>query len=53
MRSYSLLAILLLCVAIVIVDVFSFLWLQSIIQHLNSTALISTINSIFGFLPSD
>lgn len=47
MRSYSLLAIVLLCVAIVIVDIFSFLWLQSIIQHLNSAALIGTINIIF------
>lgn len=47
MRSYSLFAIVLLCVAIVVVDVFTFFWLQSIIKHLNSATLISTINSIF------
>jgi len=49
MRTYSLFVIVLLCLGIIIVDVFTFYWLQSIIQYLNSTFLKTTINIIFWF----
>ena len=47
MRSYSIHAIALLCLFIIIVDVFSFYWLQSIIRHLDSNSLKITINIVF------
>jgi predicted MPP superfamily phosphohydrolase len=47
MRSYSLLAIVLLCLIIIVVDVFAFIWLQSIIHHLNSELLVNSINIMF------
>jgi len=47
MRSYSLLAIVLLCLAIILVDVFAFYWLQSIIKYINSATIKTIINSAF------
>jgi predicted MPP superfamily phosphohydrolase len=47
MRTYSIYAIALLCLAIIIVDMFSFYWLQSIIKHLDSKSLKATINLVF------
>jgi len=49
MRSYSLFTILLLCLAILLVDIYTFYWLQSITQLLNSTFIITTINGLFWF----
>ncbi len=47
MRSYSIFTILLLCVAILIVDIVSFYWLQTLTQHLSSSLLKIIINSLF------
>lgn len=47
MRSYSFFAILLLCIAILIVDILSFYWLQDITQLLMSPFIKSTINILF------
>ena len=47
MRSYSLFTILLLCLAILLVDVLSFFWLQEITQLLNSSVLKSFITILF------
>ena len=47
MRSYSLLAIVLLCLIIIVVDVFAFIWLQSIIHYLNSEILVNSIYIMF------
>ena len=49
MRSYSLFTIFLLCLAILLVDIYSFYWLQSITQLLNSTFIINIINVLFWF----
>ena len=49
MRSYSLFTILLLCLAILLVDTYTFYWLQSITQLLDSAFLITTINILFWF----
>jgi len=49
MRSYSLFTILLICLAILLVDIYTFYWLQSITQFLNSTLFITTINIFFWF----
>lgn len=49
MRSYSLFTILLLCLAILLVDIYTFYWLQSITQLFNSTIIITTINVLFWF----
>ena len=49
MRSYSLFTILLLCLAILLVDIYTFYWLQSITQLLNSTFIITIINILFWF----
>jgi predicted MPP superfamily phosphohydrolase len=47
MRSYSLLAILLLCFAILIVDVFAFYWLQSITNLITPSGLVTAIYIAF------
>lgn len=47
MKSYSLFAILLLCLAIVIIDVLAFYWLQSITQLITSELLKKAINITF------
>lgn len=47
MRSYSFFTIILLCLAILLVDVLSFYWLQSIIQLLQSVFLQNLINIVF------
>ena len=47
MKSYSLFTILLLCLAIFIVDILAFYWLQSITQLITSETLKTTINVVF------
>ena len=47
MKSYSLFTILLLCLAILIVDVFAFYWLQSITKLIASSALKHIIDIAF------
>ena len=47
MRSYSLFTILLLCLAILVVDIFAFYWLQSITKLIASTFLKNTIHITF------
>ena len=47
MRSYSIFTILLLCIAILLVDILSFYWLQSITQLLTSTFFETVINVLF------
>ena len=49
MRSYSLFTILLLCLAILVVDVLAFYWLQSITQLLTSSTLKTVITILFWF----
>lgn len=49
MRRYSLFTILLLCTAILLVDVLSYFWLQSITNLLSSTYLKIVINGLFWF----
>ena len=49
MRSYSFFTIALLCIAILIVDVLAFYWLQSITQLITSQILINIINIAFWF----
>jgi predicted MPP superfamily phosphohydrolase len=47
MRSYSLFTIVLLCLAILIVDIISFYWLQSITSLISSSALVTAIHIAF------
>lgn len=47
MRSYSLFTIVLLCLAILIVDIFAFYWLQSITNLITSTRLVTAIHIAF------
>ena len=47
MRSYSLFTILLLCLAILLVDIISFYWLQSVTALLPSAFLKTLINILF------
>lgn len=47
MRSYSFTAIFFLCLAILLVDVMAFYWLQSITKLISSPALIKGINILF------
>ncbi|GAA4810108.1 metallophosphoesterase [Litoribaculum gwangyangense] len=47
MRSYSFFTILLLCLAILLVDILSFHWLQDIAQLLDSSLLTRAINLLF------
>lgn len=47
MRSYSLFTIVLLCLAILIVDVFAFYWLQSITNLISSSGLVTAIHIVF------
>ena len=49
MRSYSLFTILLICLVILLVDIYTFYWLQSITQLLNSTFIITAVNILFWF----
>ncbi len=47
MRSYSLFTIILLCLAILMVDIFAFYWLQSITNIISFPWLITAIYSVF------
>lgn len=47
MRSYSFFTIVLLCAAILLVDLFAFYWLQSITKHLPSSLVRNGINIAF------
>ncbi len=47
MRSYSLYTIVLLCLAILIVDVFAFYWLQSITNLISSSGFVTAIHIAF------
>lgn len=47
MRSYSLFTIILLCLAILIIDILAFFWLQSIAQLISSSSLKIIINILF------
>lgn len=49
MRSFSLFTIVLLCIAILIVDVLAFYWLHSITKLITSSTLINAINIAFWF----
>ncbi len=49
MRSYSIFTILLLCLAILLIDILAFYWLQSLTQLITSTILKIVINIIFWF----
>lgn len=49
MRSYSFFTIVLLCIAILLVDIFAFYWLQSITDLLSSTFLKNAIHFAFWF----
>ena len=48
MKSVSLFGIILLCVGILVVDIASFYWLQSITQLIDSSILRIAINILFG-----
>ena len=50
MRSFSLFTILLLCFAILLVDVIAFYWLQSITTLITSPLLKTSINILFWTL---
>lgn len=47
MRSYSIFTVFLLCILIVLVDVYTFFWLQSITQLIVSPVLKTIINILF------
>ena len=47
MRSHSIYKILLLCFAILVIDVLAFYWLQSVTQLMSSQVLVTTINVVF------
>lgn len=47
MRSYSLFTIFLLCLAILLVDILTFYWLQSITNLITSKLLINSIHIVF------
>ncbi|MCK0109469.1 metallophosphoesterase [Flavobacteriaceae bacterium S0825] len=47
MRSYSIFTILLLCIAILVVDIFAFFWLQSITQLIDSVFFRNAIHIAF------
>ena len=49
MRSYSIFTILLLCLAILIIDILAFYWLQSIMQNISVPYLKSIIYFAFWF----
>ena len=49
MRSYSLFNIVLLCLAILAVDILAFYWLQSITQLITSVAVKTLVNGLFWF----
>lgn len=47
MRNYSIFVILLLCLAILLIDIIAFYWLQSITVLLTSAFLKTLINILF------
>jgi len=47
MRSFSVFSIVLLCIAILLVDILTFYWLQSITQHITSALLKTSIHILF------
>ncbi|MFD2552426.1 metallophosphoesterase [Bizionia sediminis] len=47
MRSYSFFTILLLCFAILVIDVFAFYWLQMVTELITTKALVWVINGAF------
>ncbi|MHA7943227.1 metallophosphoesterase [Formosa sp. 3Alg 14/1] len=47
MKSYPLSVIILLCIALLLVDVATFYWLQSLIKHIPATEIRLVINTIF------
>ncbi len=47
MRTYSLFSIVLLCLAILLIDIATFYWLQSITKLITSTSLKTIINILF------
>lgn len=47
MRTYSFFTIVLLCIAIVVIDILAFYWLQSITQMINSVPLRVSIHVLF------
>ncbi|WP_299336414.1 metallophosphoesterase [uncultured Psychroserpens sp.] len=47
MRSYSFFTILMLCVAIIVLDILAFYWLQSITQFISSSVLKIAIHTLF------
>ena len=47
MKSFSLFSIVLLCIAILLVDILAFYWLQSITQFIGSTLLKTIIYTLF------
>ncbi|WP_142785895.1 metallophosphoesterase [Changchengzhania lutea] len=47
MRSYSLFTIILLCIAILVIDILAFYWLQSITQFIASPIIRLSINILF------
>ena len=49
MRRFSLLSIILLCIAILIIDILAYYWLQSITQLFTSLFIQNSINFIFWF----
>ena len=49
MRSYSFFTIILLCLALLIVDILAFYWLRSITQLITSQVIIHSINIAFWF----
>jgi hypothetical protein len=49
MKSFSLIAIILLCIVILLLDITAFYWLQSITELIDSTILKTVINWLFWF----
>ena len=47
MRSFSLFTILLLCMAILLIDILAFYWLQSITELITSSIIKTSINTLF------
>ena len=47
MKSYSLFTVVLLCLAILLVDILAFYWLQSITQFIDSSIIKTSINVLF------
>jgi len=47
MRSFSFFTIVLLCIALLLIDIVTFYWLQSLTQHINSDILRTSIHVLF------